>query len=855
MIATSVMSEIESPQQPAPLTTEQILRQAVGYHQAGQLPDAERLYRIIIQTQPNHPDANHNLGLIAVQAKQLASSLPHFKAALEANPAQWQYWLSYTNALVEAGKARTALNIVEIAMQRGLDTPAVHALRQKIERAVLNTDANNTAPESAEIDQIVALFNTGQYVEMERRVREQLKTHPNSGFAWKVLGTALNAQGKDAIFELQKATQFLPWDAETHYNLGVALSHIGKLDDAMASYRTALAIKPEDAKTHYNAGVTLANLGQLDDAMASYKRALEIQPDFAEAHNNMGAALAELGRFDAAVESYALALQIKPDFAGAHNNLANALKNLGKRDEAVASYRRALQIKPDFAEAHNNLGSALKDLGQFESAAASYQRAVEINPDFAEAHNNLGNVLKSLGQFDDALTSYRRALEIKPDFAEAHNNLGITLTTSEHFDEITASFRRAIKIRPNFAEAYVNLGLALKNLNRNEAEAHCCKALEINPDLVSAMIFLAELKTDKGQFSQAEEILRRAISIEPDSPEAWARLAGLRKMTSEDTDWLTAAQRIVAQNLAPAKEAILRFAIGKYYDDVKNHEQAFLNYRRANELLKSGEKKYDREQQTRVVDLICRTYDRDWVGRERLKSNTSTRPVFIVGMPRTGTSLAEQILASHPSVFGAGELTFWNAASKIHEASALKGEMNEGWLCDAASDYLQFLNNFSPDALRVVDKMPHNFLYLGLIRAAFPNARIIHMQRNPIDTCLSIYFQYFNSSHFYANDLEDLAHYYKEYRRTMTHWRAILPPNTILDVPYEELVSDQAGWSRKMLDFIDLPWDDRCLDFHQSVRTVGTVSNWQVRQKINKTSVVRWRNYEKFVGPLLDLID
>ena len=224
-------------------------------------------------------------------------------------------------------------------------------------------------------------------------------------------------------------------------------------------------------------------------------------------------------------------------------------------------------------------------------------------------------------------------------------------------------------------------------------------------------------------------------------------------------------------------------------------------------------------------------------------------------MPRSGTSLAEQILASHPAVFGAGELSFWKIASLKVGSAALESGFDGIVLARLADDYLQLLTRLSPGESRVVDKMPANFAHLGMIHAALSNARFIHMRRNPIDTCLSIYFQNFHVAHSYANDLADLAHYHQEYELLMQHWRSILPPSAILDVPYEGLVAEQEMWSRKMVDFVGLPWDPACIDFHQTNRRVSTFSKWQVRQKINKTSVERWRNYAPFVGPLMRLTD
>jgi hypothetical protein len=247
-------------------------------------------------------------------------------------------------------------------------------------------------------------------------------------------------------------------------------------------------------------------------------------------------------------------------------------------------------------------------------------------------------------------------------------------------------------------------------------------------------------------------------------------------------------------------------------------------------------------------------HDAEWAARILIDSDASARPVFIVGMARSGTTLAEQILASHPAVFGAGELTYWTTAdSAEHRSPAHGAAAARASSVGAAADYLKLLKDLSPDALRVIDKMPANFLRLGLIHEALPNARIIHMRRNPIDTCLSIYFQHFKAGHSYADELDDLAHYYGEYLRLMEHWKSRLPEGAILEVAYESLVDDQETWSRKMLQFIGVPWDPRCIDFHRTDRSVMTASKWQVRQKMHRASIERWRNYEKFIGPLLTL--
>ena len=308
-----------------------------------------------------------------------------------------------------------------------------------------------------ECNQLVALFNSGNYAELESRTSVLLERCPDSGFAWKALGVSLQMQGKDSLLALQKSTELLPNDVEAHYNLANTLKELGRLNEAEASYHRALEIKPDYADAHSNLGAVLKDIGRLDDAVASCQRALEIKPDFADAHINLGNAMRDLGKPNDAMVCYRRALEIKPDFAEAHVNLGNAMRDLGRLDDAVASYRRALEIKPNYAETHSNLGVALKELGRIDDAVASYRRALKIKPDYADAHSNLGSVLKDIGRLDDAVASYRRALEIKPDYAGAHNNLGSVQKDLGRLDDAMESFRRALTIKPDFTEAHSNL--------------------------------------------------------------------------------------------------------------------------------------------------------------------------------------------------------------------------------------------------------------------------------------------------------------------------------------------------------------------------------------------------------------
>jgi tetratricopeptide (TPR) repeat protein len=521
------------------------------------------------------------------------------------------------------------------------------------------------------------------------------------------------------------------------------------------------------------------------------------------------------------------AVQFMPGDAAAHNNLGNALARAGQLADAIECYRRALKLRPHFVEARNNLAQAHAGLGdqwaaqgEWHKAVPNFQQAVDLNPDFFEACCNLGNALRSTGKIEQALHSYARALQIMPRFAAAHCN-------------------RAIALRL--------LGRA------EESQTACEQAIQIDSRLAPAFVVLGELSADSGDFVAAERHFRHAISIEPETAEAWAGLADLRCMTKSDADWLLHAKVKAQHALPPQKQAVLEFAAGKYLDDAREYTEAFAHFSAANEAQRRGRPPHDRQGLVKKVDAIIRGIDAKWIAAARRHASDSLRPVFIVGMLRSGSTLAEQILASHSAVFGAGELPFWgHALTELHTADGSMLGHDEA-LGRVARDYLRILEDLSRGALRVVDKMPTNFAFLGLIHAFFPRARIIHLRRNPWDTCLSIFFQNFDAAISYANDLGDLAHYFHQYQRLMHHWRELLPADSVLEVPYEELVAEQEFWSRRMIEFIGLPWEPACLEFHRVKRTVLTASKWQVRQKINSHAVGRWRHYVSHLGPLREL--
>jgi Flp pilus assembly protein TadD len=513
----------------------------------------------------------------------------------------------------------------------------------------------------------------------------------------------------------------------------------------------------------------------------------------------------------------------------------------------VSARRSAHEAQSLHAAAYEQLGK-----GVFAEARESYQQLVNLDPRDPAARNGLGIALMQLTRYSEAEAEFRRASALKPSDPEALVNLAGVLQTMGRYNESEAPLRRALKLKPTHVNARISLGMSCLLLGRL-ADARDCyeKVLRVAPHSTQALVGIGQIEGLEGRFTEAEAAYRRALEIDPRASYALAALVWLRTMTPADSEWVKRAEEVAAGDLMAVNEASLRFAIGKYYDDVGEYGRAFRNYQRANELNKQRTAPYDREDRTRFVNDVVRVFTPDALTRVRNGASDSARPVLIVGMPRSGTSLVEQIIASHPEAWGAGELDFWQIAAREHH----QGVPDEPLRGRLARDYLKVLAGHSAGALRVVDKAPVNSDYLGLIHAVFPRARIIHLQRDPIDTCLSCYFHQFPPALNYTLELADLAHYYREHRRLMDHWRSVLPADSFLDVPYAELTAEQEGWSRRIIEFIGLPWNDRCLAFEKTERPVNTASVWQVRQKMYRTSVGRWRHYEKFIGPLRGLAD
>ena len=598
-------------------------------------------------------------------------------------------------------------------------------------------------------------------------------------------------------------------------------------------------------------------LGQNDIAVALIGRALNCRPDYVNAHNNLGIVLNDLGRLDEAVASYRRALSLNPDYAELHYNLGNAYKDQGKLDEAAACYRRALNLKPAYAEAHNNLGVILNDQGRLDEAAACFRQALSLKPDYAEAQYNLGKTFTDQGRLYEAIASYLQTLTLKPDYTEANYNLGKIFTDQGRLDEAAACYRRALSLKPDYAEAYNNLGGILKVQGKlDEAIACFRRALSVKPDSAEMHYNLGVIFREAGKLNDAIACYRKALSLKPDYAAAFKDLTSVVQYTEAD-DVVHAMEDLYnkKEDMPDADRIALGFALGKIFEDLRDYDRAFTFILEAN-LLKRGSFEYSIQNEQDFFSRIKKTFSPDFFASRHGSGYQDGTPVFIVGMPRSGTTLVEQILASHPLVFGAGELPILTGLANDIRAGGATGPFPECLLdlegdafTKMGSDYMKKIREYSKDAPYITDKMPYNFLYVGFIKTILPHAKVIHCKRNPMDTCLSLYKNYFKELHGYAYDMVELGRYYNLYQDLMAHWEKVLP-GFMYTIRYEEVVSDQQSQTKSLLDYCGLPWDEDCLAFHKTERKVSTASLAQVRRPLYKDSVELWKRYEKQLEPL-----
>ena len=654
-----------------------------------------------------------------------------------------------------------------------------------------------------------------------------------------------------------------PDNPDALYLLGMLAHQAGSNEAAAEIINRAIRISPNNPAVHNVMGSIFNALKKMDNAVRCYQRALELKPDDADIYYNMGNALSDQGKMEEAITCYKKAILLRPDYAYAHYNLGDVFKHQNKFDEAEACYRKAIALKPDYAEAHNNLGSTLMSQGRQEETMASYKRALELKPDYVKAHCNMGFALFCLEQYDPAEQHFETAFRLSPDYPDAH--VGAAMLHQKKYQQLPEAEQAAKKaIALGYAKPDVHtlLGKIYVEMGKPEqASESYGKALALDANDSGALLGRGNLYMETGDFRLAEEYFNRVLlnGLPLQKLSARCYLAQAKKARAGDENMAALLDAAKGMDALPPTMVIgLHFALGKSHDDIGEYEKAMDHFKQGG-ALRRQKGDYNPDANERKLDKLIEIFDHPAIERLQGGGDPSRLPIFVLGMPRSGTTLTEQIIASHPDVYGAGELADMHtiAARPSGDGAAFPDNLKAltpQLLAEWGADYIEGLQKRAPDATRITDKMLGNHLLIGLIHLMLPNAKIIHVNRNPVDTCLSCFTKLFSHGHEYSYDLTELGRHYAGYARLMKHWRNALPEGAFLDVQYEELVADTGTQARRLLDYCGLEWNDACLNFHETRRSVRTASVTQVRQPIYKSSVERWRNYEKSIGPLLEAL-
>ena len=688
------------------------------------------------------------------------------------------------------------------------------------------------SPERA-IEMASTLYTQGKYGQAEKVCRQIIGARPRNADAHNILGVALDARGNadEAVQMLRRATELAPKAANIYANLGEVLRRQGKPEEAAEVLEKAIEIDPGNAQALNNLGITFFERGKPAKAADYYRQAIEARPEMAEAFNNLGNALRMSGDIDGAIDAYHDALTHREKYPEAYNNLGTLLNQRGQHDEAEHAFRRALLQNPKYLEAHGNLASVFVARKNDVEALRILGDALKIGPTHVPTLIMTARVQLRRGSNDNAEVLVRHALKQEPENAEALIVLGQLLHETDRVEEGLEVLEKALKLSPESPDALNFYGVTLKSMGRlDESREFLLAALKRNPRLFGAYANLNDLI----DFSKGE------------GDELFQQLDGIFKSVKNPE----------AEQFLP-----LHYAYAKALDDRGEPEKALDHYITGGRI-KRTQLNYNEAETHEFFDRIRDAFSKETFENRAFSGLDDERPTFIVGMPRSGSTLVEQILSSHPDVYGAGEVKYLSQAlgrlrdrfPSLPKYPDMMAKITPAQMGIVAKDYLKTLTAASGDSRRVTDKLLTNYFFAGLIHLLFPKAKIIHTRRDPVDTCLSGFTKLFKDDMPHSYDLGELGRYYGKYREIMEHWEKVLPEGVLITVQYEDVVADTEGQARRLIDFLGLPWNEKCVDFHKSDRPVKTASVAQVRKPIYKTSVERWKKYGNGLQPLVDAI-
>jgi tetratricopeptide (TPR) repeat protein len=570
--------------------------------------------------------------------------------------------------------------------------------------------------------------------------------------------------------------------------------------------------------------------------------------------------------FTKAEELYREILRHTPNAAEIHNRRGAALAALRRFKDAAEAFGHAATLQPANENYRYNLANILKEQGLFAQALEQFLEVVRINPGHVAARIQLGLLYQQQEQWRMAMEQFNEVCTLNPTIIEAFEQLGYCLLRMWRYEDAENVFKHVLKISPTNLRGHQGLARALMGLNRvTEAAEWIKKAIQLHPEIDSLHIGLGNAMVEGGNLQEAIAVFENIIKSKPDNMTAYNELAQIKKFRPEDQAFISKMEELLkTRKLSQHDLEMAHFSLGKVHDDIGEYDKAFHFYNAGNRICVDERRtSFSKEANHDRVSALISNFSREFFTKHAAIGHDSEEPVFVIGMPRSGTTLTEQILSSHPQVKGVGEVNFWGSANvmlPIELATDIPypdcvGLIDSRVATQIGEKYLATQHQLiaQGSAQRIVDKMPQNFNFLGLIAVVFPKAKIIHIQRSAMDTCLSIFFQNFQEAHPYSYDLANVGHYYKEYEHLMQHWREVLPVK-LLEISYEDLVANQEEVTRRLIDYVGLPWNERCLQPEKTEKVVRTASLWQARQPVYKTSVARWKRYEKHLAPLKEAL-
>jgi tetratricopeptide (TPR) repeat protein len=668
-------------------------------------------------------------------------------------------------------------------------------------------------------------------------------------------------QADQAEMLAQRVLVAWPGQPDALHLLGLMAHAYGNLDLAISHLRQACLAPRAPAVYSSNLAEMYRRKGMLPEGEEAARRAVAMDPMLVSGWNNLGILLQQAGKLEESRACLEKAVMLEPDWAEAHNNLGNTWRLLGRMDHAQARYRQALALNQSYAEAHSNLAFLLSTQGRCEEAAKHARQAIDLSPRLIDAYLNLADVEISRQRYDAALS----VLDMLNAFAPHHPMALIArakvLRQMARTEEALVIARHAAALVPRNADAHQTLALVLQDLGLTaEALAEYEQAASL-PGTVAevALIGRATLLMEAGRKDEALSAFDRVLDHFPNSAQGLAARSDMRTFSVNDPDIATLEALLAeGERRALLDRISIHFALGKAYLDINDPERAFRHFVAGNRH-KRGSFDYDGEATGRWMARIREIFTPERFAGLAGSGEPSTLPFFVVGMPRSGTTLIEQIISSHPQVTGAGELTALRGAvepmgSIPDWVAGLDRGTAKGALRQCGQDYLSRVTPLAHETPHLVDKMPGNFLYAGLIPLILPGARIIHIRRDPLDTCLSCYTKLFAGQQPFAYDQAELGAFHVQYERLMRHWRELLPQESFLEIEYEAVVDDLQTEARRLIGFLGLQWNDACLEFHENRRVVRTASLNQVRRPIYRTSKGRGRAHARYLGPLLEAL-